>query len=411
MKRFITLLSFMGFFLLVSVINNDLYAQEVKELKSSIGRLVRITPKLSEIDRNSMYGQPFVITRNEKGLIARQTPENIAAKQAFLELLNQRVGDAKPSETTPVSGNNNTRNVPTTGINYNADGLTATGFAPSDNNMAVGPNHIIQIINHSSGSAFTIRSKTGTVIQPSTILSSLTGQTGGGDPVVLYDALANRWFISEFDAVGALGGALNIAVSTTADPTGSWAVYRYTDATFFPDYPKYSVWHNAYYCSSQDFAPSFVGSSIWAFDRAAMLAGAPTATMVRVRLNLSASTTTWGICAVSMEGTTPSNQSGFFAYNRDNNLAPATPADSVGLIQFTPNFTTPSASVVSPAERFASLPYNLGAGSAPTPGGGTIGTLAGKTMFKPVYRNFGTHESIVMCVTADAGSGRAGIKW
>ena len=197
--------------------------------------------------------------------------------------------------------------------------------------------------------------------------------------IVLYDALAGRWFLSEFDAVGANGGAVNIAVSSSSDPvTSTWAVYRYTDVAFFPDYPKYSVWHNAYYLSTQDFAPSFVGSSIWAFDRAAMLAAA---------------------------------QSGFFAYNRDNNLAPATPADSVGLIQFTPNFTTPASSVVSPAEKFASLPFNLGAGSAPTPGGGSIGTLAGKTMFKPTYRNFGTHESIVMCVTADAGSGRAGIKW
>jgi HYR domain len=412
MKRFITLLSFMGFFLLGSVIINDLHAQEVKELKSSVGRLVRIAPKLSEIDRNSMNGKPFVITRNEKGLIARQTPENIAAKQAFLEQISQRVGESKPTEPTPVAENSITRNVPTTGINYNADGITATGFAPSDNNMAVGPNHIIQIINHSSGSAFTIRTKTGTVVQGSTILASLTGQTGGGDPIVLYDALAGRWFLSEFDAVGANGGAVNIAVSSSSDPvTSTWAVYRYTDVAFFPDYPKYSVWHNAYYLSTQDFAPSFVGSSIWAFDRAAMLAAAPTATMVRVRLNLSAATTTWGICAVSMEGTTPSNQSGFFAYNRDNNLAPATPADSVGLIQFTPNFTTPASSVVSPSEKFASLPFDLGNGSAPTPGGGSIGTLAGKTMFKPTYRNFGTHESIVMCVTANAGGGRAGIKW
>lgn len=411
MKRFITLISFTAFFLLLTSVNNVVIAQEIKELKSTLGRLVRITPKLSEIDRSSMYGQPLVKKRDENGIISHQTEEWKAAKKALRELLGIRTDDGKTIiPESGISGNSPSLNVPTSAINYNADGLTATGFAPSDNNMAVGPNHIIQIINHSSGSIFTVRSKTGTVITPPTILASLTGQTGAGDPVVLYDQLADRWFLSEFDDVGANGGALNIAVSTTSDPTGSWAVYRYTDATFFPDYPKYSVWHNAYYASTQDFTPGFSGSSIWAFDRAAMLAASPTAAMVRVRLNLSNSTTTWGICAVSLEGTSPSNQSGLFAYTRDNGAAPAVPTDSVGIIQFTPNFVTPGSSVVSPANNLASLPFNWGNGSAPTPGGGTIGTLAGKTMFKPTYRNFGTHESIVMNVTANDG-GRAAVKW
>ncbi|MFZ9388927.1 MAG: hypothetical protein ACO25B_13730, partial [Chitinophagaceae bacterium] len=157
---------------------------------------------MSEIDRNSMYGQPFVTKRDERGLISHQTAEWKAAKEAFKALLYKREGVDKTfvPQTVP------SRNVPTSTINYNADGLTATGFAPSDNNMAVGPNHIIQIINHSQGSLFTIRSKTGTVIQAPTILSSLTGQTGAGDPVVLYDQLANRWVLTEFDDVGA-GGA------------------------------------------------------------------------------------------------------------------------------------------------------------------------------------------------------------
>ncbi|MFZ9388811.1 MAG: HYR domain-containing protein, partial [Chitinophagaceae bacterium] len=99
-----------------------------------------------------------------------------------------------------------------------------------------------------------------------------------------------------------------------------------------------------------------------------------------------------------------------FAYTRDNGLAPAVPTDSIGIIQFTPNFANPGSSTVSPANNMPSLPFNLGAGSAPTPGGGTIGTLAGKTMFKTTYRNFGAYESIVMCVTA-SDAGRAAIKW
>ncbi len=363
------------------------HAQTVESISSIKGHLVRITPRLSEIDRTTMYGEPLVIKRNEKGIISQQTEAFQAGKRAFKELISQRGGDPTPGimPFTP------TMNVPTSTINYNADGITATGISPSDNNMAVGPNHIIQMINHGSGSLFTVRSKTGTVITPPTVFATLTGQPGAGDPIVLYDYLANRWLMSEFDDAPAGGGSLNIAISATADPTGSWFIYRFSDATFFPDYPKFSIWHNAYYGSTQDFILSsgtFLGSSIWAFDRTAMLAGNPTVSLVRVRLNLGTPTATWGICAVSVEGTVPSGQSGLFAYVRDNTV----PSDSVGIIQFTPNFTTPSSSVVSAAERMATLPFNLASSSAPTPGGGTWATLAGKTMFKPTYRNFGTNQ-------------------
>src|SRR6476620_9023148 len=45
------------------------YAQQVVETQTVIGHLVRVTPKLADIDRNSMYGKPFVITRDADGVI------------------------------------------------------------------------------------------------------------------------------------------------------------------------------------------------------------------------------------------------------------------------------------------------------------------------------------------------------
>ncbi|MCX8020859.1 MAG: HYR domain-containing protein [Chitinophagaceae bacterium] len=409
MKNVFTL--FNKCFLLIAgivILSWDGFSQQVQEITSVKGQLIRITPKLSEIDRNSMYGEPFVIKRNEKGIISHQTKEIQEFKKAFKEMLAREIEGGDP--TPGVLPAQPTPNVATTTINYNADGIIATGISPSDNNMAVGPNHIIQMINHASGSLFTVRSKTGAVITPPTVFASLTGQPGAGDPIVLYDYLADRWLMSEFDDAPSPGGSLNIAISATNDPTGSWFVYRFSDASFFPDYPKYGIWHNAYYASSQDYnlgTGVFFGSSIWAFDRTAMLAGNPSPTMVRVRLNLINSTTTWGLCVVSLEGTTPSTQGGLFAYVYDN---PA-PSDTVGIIEFIPNFSNPPASIVQPPQKMATLPFALGPTSAPTPGGGTWATLRGKVMFKPTYRRFSTHESIVLNVTANDGTGRACIKW
>ena len=68
---------------------------------------------------------------------------------------------------------------------------------------------------------------------------------------------------------------MTIAISQTADPTGSWFVYFFSTGTTFPDYPKFSVWNDAYYGTTNDFAngSTYSGSSAYAFDRTKMIAG------------------------------------------------------------------------------------------------------------------------------------------
>ncbi len=75
-----------------------------------------------------------------------------------------------------------------------------------------------------------------------------------GDPITLFDHLANRWVMTQF----ALGFPNNfhecIAVSQTADPTGAW--YRYdfqTSTTKMNDYPHLGVWPDGYYMSINQF--------------------------------------------------------------------------------------------------------------------------------------------------------------
>jgi hypothetical protein len=168
----------------------------------------------------------------------------------------------------------------TGGTNFNGPG--ANGFAPSDSNIAVGPNHIFAAVN----SVYQIYSKTGaSILGPKSLSSLWTGVGGGcstanaGDVVVQYDKLADRWILTQLSSLSSPYGEC-IAVSTTNDPTGAYKAYYYTFGNNLPDYPKFGVWatatNSAYLASYNQFAngANFVGAALCAYDRAALIAGA-----------------------------------------------------------------------------------------------------------------------------------------
>src|SRR5205814_179063 len=70
---------------------------------------------------------------------------------------------------------------------------------------------------------------------------------GAGDPVVLYDHIANRWLISQFASLTGTAPITDecVAISTTADATGTYARYGFHLGLNFFDYPKLSVWPTA----------------------------------------------------------------------------------------------------------------------------------------------------------------------
>jgi hypothetical protein len=110
--------------------------------------------------------------------------------------------------------------------------------------------------------------------------------TDDGDPIVLYDHLADRWLISQFAAVGPPSHQC-IAISQSGDPTGAYHRYDFTmPNNKFNDYPKFGVWPDAYYMSDNQFDPSFNGVGVFAFDRIKMLAGDPTASFIYFDLDI-----------------------------------------------------------------------------------------------------------------------------
>ena len=102
---------------------------------------------------------------------------------------------------------------------------------------------------------------------------------GEGDPVVLYDQLANRWVVTQFAGMAQPTHEC-VAVSTSDDATGAYNRYDFDLGSAFGnnfyDYPKLSVWPDAYYMSINIFNASgtaFLGPQPFAMDRSAMLNG------------------------------------------------------------------------------------------------------------------------------------------
>src|SRR5205085_8490397 len=106
-----------------------------------------------------------------------------------------------------------------------------------------------------------------------------------GDPIILYDQLADRWFLSQFALPNYPQGPFYecVAVSTTGDPTGSWFRYQFTFSTsVLNDFPKFAVWPNAYVATYNQYqGSSYLGVAVAAYDRSAMLQGRPASVVTR----------------------------------------------------------------------------------------------------------------------------------
>ncbi|MET0230229.1 MAG: hypothetical protein ABW186_04785, partial [Rhodanobacteraceae bacterium] len=167
----------------------------------------------------------------------------------------------------------------------NFDGIGFPGVtcncAPPDTNGEVGETQYVQMVNE----GFSVFDKaTGNPILANQSITSVWAGFGGvcensgdGDPIVLYDQIANRWLISQF-AGASIPTDECIAISTTNDATGTWNRYAFHLGSQFFDYPHISVWADGYYMADNVFnaaGTARLGPQAFAFDRNAMLAGQP----------------------------------------------------------------------------------------------------------------------------------------
>jgi len=295
------------------------------------------------------------------------------------------------------------------------DGVAAQGYAPPDNNGDVGPNHYFETVNV----RFQIWNKTGTsLLGPlslGTIWSGFPGpwssSLNDGDPVVLYDEAAGRFFVAQFSLPNYPNGPfyILIAVSQTGDPTGSYHRYGFSYANM-PDYPKFGVWPDGYYMSANAFSSgslNYVGTYASAFDRSQMLTGAAASSLTFT----GSGATTWSFLPSDWNGATtpPVGSPNYFGQLHDNAFYGG--SDGFDIYAFHADFITPANSTFTGPSFIATSPYTTVNG-IPQQGTGTLlDNLSVMTMFRLDYRNFGTHQSMVVCHTIDAGGSRAGMRW
>ena len=178
--------------------------------------------------------------------------------------------------------------------------------APPDCNGDVGPNHYVQTVN----SAFRVWDKAGNpltgIISYSTLFAPMGGpcaSSNDGDPIVIYDQLADRWLISEF-CIGPTPKHQLIAISQTANPTGAWFLYDFImPNNALNDYPHFGMWPDAYYMTDNQFnGPT--GAGAFAFDRTKMLVGDLTATYIYFNLQAGICANCGGQLPTDLQGTT-----------------------------------------------------------------------------------------------------------
>jgi uncharacterized repeat protein (TIGR01451 family) len=300
----------------------------------------------------------------------------------------------------------------------NFDGIRFPGVAcncaPPDTNGEVGATQYVQIANE--GLQVFNKSTGASVLGPvgiETLWSGFGGvceANGSGDPVVLYDQLADRWVVSQFAGVSVPTDEC-IAVSTTSDATGSYHRYAFHLGSNFFDYPKLAVWPDAYYMAMNVFSASgssYLGPQPFAFNRAAMLAGLP-ATFVTTGITGGGSEETY--LPADLDGKTlpPAGAPNTFVE------WPSGSPLRYKVFHFHADFNTPSNSTFTlfatpPAAGFSIL---CATGRSCVPQAGTSSKLDGlgdRLMFRAAYRNAGDHESLVTNYSVSSG-GVAGIRW
>jgi subtilase family serine protease len=315
---------------------------------------------------------------------------------------------------------------PSTIINF--EGVSnVDGVLPPDTNGDIGPNHYVQWVNKT----LAVYSRTGALLYGPASGNTIWAGFGGpcetqndGDPIVLYDHLADRWLLTQFALPNNLAGVILlapfyqcIAVSQTGDPTGAYYRYQY-EFSKLNDYPKFGVWPDGYYMTINQFTPitlGFAGQGVAAFDRAAMLAGQP-ARMIFFDL-AGVDPNLGGMLPADLDGPPPPAGSPGYFVQRDDDADGYAP-DQLQLWRFHANWTNPAASTFGgpfamPVAAFDATMCDGSRSCIPQPGTtAKLDALADRLMYRLQYRNFGTHESLVVNHTVDVdGTDHAGIRW
>ncbi len=302
-------------------------------------------------------------------------------------------------------------------LNFNAQPFRGTN--PPDTVGDVGLNYYIQAINGGVAGIgavpYMIYNKSnGSVAAGPFALSNFAPCNSQGDPIVLYDELANRWLLAAFGN----GFTICVLISATSNPiTGGWHQYSFP-APNFPDYPKFAVWHNAYIMTTNEGGPS----PIYALDRNQMLAGNP-ATAQRMTIPDLTGFSFQALTPADVDGNPPPNdQPAYLMRHVDTepHQVPAPPGvDYLEVWEYAIDWLTPANTTltgptsIAVSEFDSSLCGLTSFSCFPQPGSAFgLDPLREVIMLRLQYRNFDSYQTLVGNFVTDVdGTDHGGIRW
>ena len=312
-------------------------------------------------------------------------------------------------------------------------GGTCGAGIPPDTNGEVGRNHYIQAVN----SSFAIYNKAGTLLASFTENSLWAGSHAGacdgnseGDPVVIYDAIADRWILTNlgfaFSGTNPVSPFYEcIAVSRTGDPvSGGWYLYAVqTDtgaagqppASTLNDYPKFGIWTDCLYYSANGFlmpTGSYNGGEFASFSRSDMYAGLP----LTASLGFSASTNDFftmlpgNLSAPGANGVPPAGTPDYYVQE-------SLTAFNFRVRTFNVGPNCGGSGTLSAATMVSQASYTIPSGNivpqpSPATSSNKLDSLGDRLMQKAQYRRVGNTESLWVTHTfRSSTSGPTGLQW
>jgi hypothetical protein len=363
------------------------------------------------------------------------------------------------------------------GLGEGFSGPQGTAFYrnPSDNALAVGPDHIFQIVN-TRMAIYTKKGKkydsTGRILLGPAETRSVFRGFGGpcehlnnGDAVVRYDQLANRWLIvmptfrrgiprtQEKDSANGmapyppqpgpavmlyqappshpadrtLGNRFSPAPRTRIDTTGTYCMcyavstgpdplgpyYRYEfDRPLFPDYPRPAIWPDGYYTPTST-SDNLIQRQAFVADREKMLRGedATEQSFILNDVNFLLNSDVEG------QQLPDPGAPNIMVANGGAQLHSIFEDDGIYVWKYHVDWKNPSKTKLEGPVKIAVAPYHYsGDGqlkrSVPQSGTGmSLDTQGDKLMGRLIYRRIGKQESYVVVHSVKSAAGGGGIRW
>lgn len=374
---------------------SEIKPQSVKAVKVSVsGKVGDFAPASPE------QGASGKRTADEK---SRDVPNKQPFRKQISEFLPDRENKLAEFSAAPMPA----PSLSFDGLSSN-DNAAAFGFriVPPDTFGDVGPEHYVQAVN----ALVRVFDKKGNPLTPPFKLNKLferletpCSRRNDGDPMVLYDPLADRWLISQFCTQFPPFRQM-IAVSKTGDPTGEYYIYEFVmPNNKLNDYSKIGVWSDGFYMSVDQFVGGdYAGTGVFAFDKKKLLTGSADAGYIYFDLASPSTIRLGGLLPADFDGlrAPPEDAPNIFVGYTATEYGDA--LDAIRLFEFRADFANPENSTFTertesplPVAPFdPTSPDGRGDISQPAPGE-KLDSQSDRLMYRAAYRNFGSRESLV----------------